>query len=151
MVASRQKNTNPMRSPALGLRLLALLFLSIVVMYVDNRDNYLDAARKAIGAAVYPMRVVVDAPLRFWSWIGDSTTSRNDLELELGRLQVERLLTNARLQRLNALEAENTRLRALLDARVQVPDQIRVAEIMSVDTNPFSHSLVIDVGSRRRI
>lgn len=137
-----------MRSPALGLRLLALLFLSIVVMYVDNRDNYLDAARKAIGAAVYPMRVVVDAPLRFWSWIGDSTTSRNDLELELGRLQVERLLTNARLQRLNALEAENTRLRALLDARVQVPDQIRVAEIMSVDANPFSHSLVIDVGSR---
>lgn len=148
MVASRQKNTNPMRSPALGLRLLALVFLSIVVMYVDNRDNYLDAARKAIGAAVYPMRVVVDAPLRFWSWIGDSTTSRNDLELELGRLQVERLLTNARLQRLNALEAENTRLRALLDARVQVPDQIRVAEIMSVDANPFSHSLVIDVGSR---
>ena len=137
-----------MRSPALGLRLLALVFLSIVVMYVDNRDNYLDAARKAIGAAVYPIRVVVDAPLRFWSWIGDSTTSRNDLELELGRLQVERLLTNARLQRLNALEAENTRLRALLDARVQVPDQIRVAEIMSVDANPFSHSLVIDVGSR---
>ena len=148
MVASRQKNTNPMRSPALGLRLLALVFLSIVVMYVDNRDNYLDAARKAIGAAVYPMRIVVDAPSRFWSWIGDSTTSRNDLELELGRLQVERLLTNARLQRLNALEAENTRLRALLDARVQVPDQIRVAEIMSVDANPFSHSLVIDVGSR---
>lgn len=148
MVASRQKNTNPMRSPALGLRLLALVFLSIVVMYVDNRDNYLDAARKAIGAAVYPMRIVVDAPSRFWSWIGDSTTSRNDLELELGRLQVERLLTNARLQRLNALEAENTRLRALLDARVQMPDQIRVAEIMSVDANPFSHSLVIDVGSR---
>lgn len=148
MVASRQKNTNPMRSPALGLRLLALVFLSIVVMYVDNRDNYLDAARKAIGAAVYPMRVAVDAPSRLWSWIGDSTTSRNDLELELGRLQVERLLTNARLQRLNALEAENTRLRALLDARVQVPDQIRVAEIMSVDANPFSHSLVIDVGSR---
>jgi rod shape-determining protein MreC len=148
MVASRQKNTNPMRSPALGLRLLALVFLSIVVMYIDNRDNYLDAARKAIGAAIYPMRVVVDAPSRFWSWIGDSTTSRNDLELELGRLQVERLLTNARLQRLNALEAENTRLRALLDARVQVPDQIRVAEIMSVDANPFSHSLVIDVGSR---
>ncbi len=137
-----------MRSPALGLRLLALVFLSIVVMYVDNRDNYLDAARKAIGAAVYPMRVAVDAPSRLWSWIGDSTTSRNDLELELGRLQVERLLTNARLQRLNALEAENTRLRALLDARVQVPDQIRVAEIMSVDANPFSHSLVIDVGSR---
>ncbi len=148
MVTSRQQNMNPTRSPALGLRLLALIFLSIVLMYVDNRDDHLNTVRKAIGAAVYPLRVVVDAPVRFWSWLADSTRSRNDLELELGRLQVERLLTNARLQRLSALEAENARLRGLLDARSQVRDEVRVAEIMSVDANPFSHSLVINVGSR---
>ncbi len=148
MVTSRQQNINPTRGPALGLRFLALIFLSIVLMYVDNRDDHLNTVRKAIGAAVYPMRVVVDAPVRFWSWLADSTRSRNDLELELGRLQVERLLTNARLQRLSALEAENARLRGLLDARSQVRDEVRVAEIMSVDANPFSHSLVINVGSR---
>ena len=32
------------------------------------------------------------------------------------------LLTNARLQRLTALEAENARLRALFDARAKTPD-----------------------------
>jgi rod shape-determining protein MreC len=148
MVMSRQQNINPTRGPALGLRFLVLIFLSIVLMYVDNRDDHLNAVRKTIGVAVYPLRVVVDAPVRFWSWLGDSTSSRNDLELELGRLQVERLLTNARLQRLSALEAENARLRALLDARSQVRDEVRVAEIMSVDANPFSHSLVINIGSR---
>lgn len=148
MVASRESRNNPGRIPALGIRVLGLIFISILLMYFDNRNNHLDTVRTSIGAAMYPLRVIVDAPVRFWNWLGDSTTSRNDLELELGRLKAERLLTNARLQKLNALEAENTRLRALLEARATVRDQVRVAEIMSVDANPFDHSLVIDVGTQ---
>ncbi len=148
MVASRDNSNTPGRIPALGLRVLGLIFISILLMYFDNRDNHLDTVRKGIGAAVYPLRVVVDAPVRFWRWLGDSTTSRNDLEQELGRLNAERLVTSARLQKLNALEAENARLRELLDARAQVRDRARVAEIMSVDANPYSHSLVIDVGTQ---
>ena len=148
MVASRENSSSPGRIPALGLRLLSLIVISILLMYFDQRDNHLDTARKAIGAAVYPIRVLVDAPVRFWSWLGDSTTSRNDIVLELDRLKSNQLLTNARLQKLNALEAENARLRAMLDARAQVRDRTRVAEIMSVDANPFSHSLVIDAGTQ---
>ena len=148
MVASRESNNNPGRIPALGLRFLALILVSILLMYVDNRDNHLDAVRSSIGAAVYPLRVIVDAPARLWSWLGESTTSRNDMQLELARLQAERLLTNARLQKLNSLEAENARLRAMLDARARVRDRTRVAEIMSVDANPYDHSLVIDVGTQ---
>ena len=148
MVASRGNNSNPARIPALGIRVIALIIVSILVMYFDNRENHLDGIRSAIGAAVYPVRLVVDAPVRFWGWLGESTTSRNDLELELGRLKAERLLTNARLQRLTALEAENARLRALLDARTRARDEVRVAEIMAVDTNRYDHSLVIALGNR---
>lgn len=148
MVASRESSSNSGRIPALGLRVLGLIFISILLMYVDNRDNHLDTMRKAIGAAVYPLRVVVDAPIRFWGWLSETSTSRDDLRRQLDHLQAERLLTNARLQKLNALEAENNRLRALLDARLQVRDRVRVAEIMSVDANPFNHSLVINIGTQ---
>jgi rod shape-determining protein MreC len=148
MVASRESNSNPGRIPALGARFLGLAFISILLMYFDNRDNHLDAVRKSIGAAVYPVRVIVDAPARIWNWIAETTTSRSDMELELRRLKAERLLTNARLQKLNALEAENARFRAMLDARAQFRDRTRVAEIMSVDANPYDHSLVIDIGSQ---
>jgi rod shape-determining protein MreC len=148
MVASRESTNNPGRIPALGFRVLGLVFISILLMYFDNRDNHLDTVRKSIGAAVHPILVVVDAPLRLWNWLGNSTTSRTNLEMELSRLKSERLLTNARLQKLNALEAENTRLRSMLDARSRVRDQVRVAEIMSVDANPFDHSLVIDIGTQ---
>ncbi|MBU2675524.1 MAG: rod shape-determining protein MreC [Gammaproteobacteria bacterium] len=148
MVASRENSSNPARIPALGLRVLVLIIVSIALMYLDHRENHLDAVRKGIDVAVYPVRLAVDAPLRFWSWLGESTTSRANLELENNRLKSERLLTNARLQRLTALEAENARLRALLDARARVRDEVRVAEIMAVDANPYEHNLIIDIGSR---
>ena len=151
MVASRETSSNPGRIPALGIRALGLIFISIQLMYFDNRDNHLDTVRNGVGAAVYPLRVIVDAPTHLWGWLGEATTSRNDMELELDRLKAERLLTNARLQKLNALEAENSRLRAMLDARAKVRDRTRVAEIMSVDANPYSHSLVIDIGTQEGV
>lgn len=148
MVASRTSSSNPARIPALGVRVLALAALSILLMVLDHRQDHLSTVRRAIGTAVYPIQVVVDAPFRLWAWIRESTSDRNQLHLDLGRLQAERLLTNARLQRLAALEAENTRLRGLLEARTQVRDEVRVAEIMAVDANPYRHNLVIDIGKR---
>ena len=144
------KSSKPHRNPyapALGVRLLLLASLSVLLLYIDNRQNHLDAVRKAIGATVYPLRIIVDAPVSTWRWIRESTASRNTLELENNRLNAERLLTQARLQRYAALEAENARLRAMLEARERVREQVRVAEIMSVSANPFRHTLVIDRGT----
>ena len=135
-------------TPALGLRLLLLAGLSILLLVIDHRDNHLDTVRKAIGATVYPLRVIVDAPVSLWRWSQETTASRNQLQIENSRLNTERLLTKARLQRYSALEAENARLRAMLEARTQVRDQVRVAEIMSASSNPFRHVLVVDKGTR---
>ena len=136
------------RVPALGIRLAALLIASIVLMVLDHRQGHLQTVRQAIGAAVYPLQVIVDAPFRLWEWVREGTTERNQLQLELSRLQAERLLTNARLQRMTALEAENARLRGLLEARARFRDEVRVAEIMAVDANPYRHNIVIDIGER---
>lgn len=134
------------RVPTLGIRLVVFVVLSIILMVLDHRQNHLDTVRRAVGAAVYPLQIVVDAPFRLWAWIRESSTDRNELRLEVSRLQAERLLTNARLQRMSALEAENARLRDLLDARAQVRAEVRVAEIMAVDANPYRHNIVLDVG-----
>ena len=148
MVVSRSNASNPARIPALVTRVVLLALASIILMVLDHRQNHLDTVRQAIGTAVYPIQIVVDAPFRLWAWLREATTSRNELNLEVSRLQAERLLTNARLQRLSALEAENARLRDLLDARNRVRDEVRVAEIMAVEANPYSHSIVVDIGER---
>ena len=144
------KSNSPHRSPyspALGLRLLLLAGLSILLQYIDHRDNHLDAVRKTIGATVYPLRIIVDAPVSSWRWVEETLASRNELQLENSRLNAERLLTQARLQRYSALEAENARLREMLEARSQVSERVRVAEILSVSANPFRHVIVIDKGT----
>src|SRR5690606_10325704 len=134
------------KSPALGLRLLLFAALSVALLVLDHRPNDLVAECKVLGATVYPLRVLVDAPVSTWHWIRDTTASRNELLLEISRLNAERLLAHARLQRFTALESENARLRAMLDATSKVRDQVQVAEIMSVSSNPFRHILVINKG-----
>lgn len=151
MAVSGSDNHRSPNAPALGLRFLLLAGLSILLLVIDHRDNHLDAVRKAIGATVYPLRVLVDAPVSLWHWSNDSLASRNDLQLENSRLQAERLLTQARLQRYAALEAENARLRAMLDARSRMRDEVRIAEIMSASSNPFRHVLVVDKGTNDRV
>ncbi|NCF51021.1 rod shape-determining protein MreC [Gammaproteobacteria bacterium] len=146
MVTSQADNSNPARIPALGARVLALMAISIVLMILDHRQGHLEKVRNVLGVALYPLQVAVDAPFRLWDWLGEGMTTRNELQLEVSRLHAERLLTNARLQRFTALEAENARLRDLLDARSRVRDEIRVAEIMAVDANPYRHNIVIDIG-----
>ncbi len=148
MMTTQSSNTHLARIPALGVRVLALMGLSILLMVLDHRQNHLDTVRRVIGAAVYPIHIVVDAPFRMWEWLSESTADRNELQLEVGRLQAERLLTRARLQQLTALRAENDRLRDLLEARTQIRDEIRVAEIMAVDANPYRHNILIGIGSR---
>jgi rod shape-determining protein MreC len=148
MAATRSYKSNPARIPALGARAFALLLLSLLLMFLDHRDNHLDAVRNTISAAIYPMRIIVDAPAHFWVWARERSKSHDELQRENASLEAEKLLTAARLQRLTALEAENVRLRDLLEARRRVPDEVRVVEIMAVDSNPFKHSIVLDLGSK---
>jgi len=150
MVGS-QSNSNPARIPALGFRAVALIVLSILLMWLDHREHHLDAARRAIGAAVYPIQIVVDAPSRIWSWMREASESKNALQLENSRLKTEALITRGRIQELAALKAENERLRAMLDAREQVRGEVRVAGIMAVDSNPYRHTIVLDVGSNEGV
>ena len=146
--AQSERSHRAPHSRALGLRFSLLAALSVLLLVIDHRDNHLDTVRRAIGATVYPLRVLVDAPVSAWRWASDTTASRGDLLDENDRLKTERLLTRARLQQFAALEAENSRLRAMLDATTRVHNQVRVAQIMSVSSDPFEHVLVIDKGSR---
>lgn len=146
MVTYRSGNTNPARIPALGVRLLICVALSVLLMVVDHRQHHLDAVRKSIGVAVYPLLVIVDSPFRLWGWLTENTADRSELQREQSRLEAELVLTRAELQQLTALRAENDRLRDLLDARPRQRDEIRVAEIMAVDANPYRHNFVINIG-----
>jgi len=134
------------RGPSLGMRLFLLAVCSILLMYLDHQRGHLQTVRQALSVAAYPIRLIVDLPSRAILWAGDSLITRRSLQQDNAQLREEQLESRVRLQRLEALQAENDRLRALLESRPRLPDRILVAEILSVDLDPFRHRLVIDKG-----
>jgi len=130
-----------------GLRLIMLCILSVAIMVLDHNGEHLKVVRRTLSAAVHPLRLIIDAPFSLGHWIGDSAATRSELKDENLRLKEQNLIQSARLQRQIALEAENARLRALLDSTAKVSGRVLIGEIMSIDMNPFRHRITINKGS----
>ena len=131
-----------------GLRLIVLCILSVAIMVLDHNNEHLQTVRRILSAAVHPLRLVIDAPFSLGHWLGDNIASRDELKNENRQLQAQNLMQSVRLQRQVALEAENARLRALLDSTAKVSGRVLIGEIMSIDMNPFRHRITINKGSR---
>jgi rod shape-determining protein MreC len=116
-------------------------------MVWDKREHHLQHLRSAISVVVYPIRAAVDLPFTFADWLSDKLSSHNELLQENQVLRTELLKNRADVQRMIALEAENARLRELMDTAASMVDRTMVAEIMAVDLNPYRHLLVINKGS----
>jgi rod shape-determining protein MreC len=152
MAAARTNNQyQSQQIPALGLRLLLFAGLSILMLIIDYRGNHLATVRNTIGVTVYPLRIIIDAPVSMWNQLRDHSENRNKLRVENNRLKDEILLTHTRMQKYLALENENIRLRTMLEARNRIKNKVSVAGIMSVSANPFRHALVIDKGQNEGV
>jgi rod shape-determining protein MreC len=136
------------RSASPGFRLLLLTILAVTLMVVDHDKEHLTNLRKALSVLIYPIELLVSAPFDISHDLSESLQTREELEAANRRLNQEALVQNARLQRMAALEAENARLRALLDSTEKVGDNILIAEIVSVDMNPFRNMIVVNKGSQ---
>jgi len=116
-------------------------------MVLDHRNGHLESLRSGLSVVVYPLRVVVDLPFSVTRWAQDRLRQRSTLIAENEALRESQLNTRAQLQRLAALEAENARLRALLDSSAKVADRVLVSEVMSVALDRFHHRILIDKGT----
>jgi rod shape-determining protein MreC len=130
-----------------GLRLILIVILSVALMVLDHRNQHLREIRRYMAAAVHPLQQVVHAPVAATRWASENLAARTRLLAENSELQRERLEREGRLQRMAALEAENARLRALLESTAKVGDQVLIAEILSVDMDPLRHRIVLNKGS----
>jgi rod shape-determining protein MreC len=143
-----QSEPGRFRSSSPGLRLVLLCILSIALMVLDQRNQHLVDVRKALAVVLSPIQSLVSAPFTVSRAISESISTRGQLLEENRSLRESELVQNSRLQRMAALEAENARLGALLDSTKKVDANIVIAEIVSVDMNPFRSMIVINKGSR---
>jgi rod shape-determining protein MreC len=147
-LTSVERDPGSFRSASPAFRLILLVILSVTLMVLDHQNQHLIGVRKILSVALQPIQALVSAPSSIGRNVAKTVASRSDLRAENLRLRQEALVVNARLQRMTALEAENARLRALLDSTARVDDNILIAEIVSVDMNPFRNTIVINKGGR---
>lgn len=129
-----------------GARFLLLAIVCVALMLLDSREQHLVRVRQALTVVVYPVRVLVDLPFRTWHSVRDTFAARDALIAENQQFRRERLETEARLQRLAALEMENARLRELLDSTARVGSRALVAEILAVDLDPYRQRFDLNRG-----
>lgn len=138
----RLRNSSP------GLRLILLCTIAVTLMVLDHREDYLSGARLGIAVMLRPLEILVSSPFELSRSLSETFANRNELLVDNQRLLDEALIRSAALLRMAALEAENARLRALLDSTAKVGDDMLIAEIVSVDMNPFRNVILINKGGR---
>ena len=126
---------------------MVFVVFSLVLMTVDHRQHHLENVRSVLSFVVSPLQYMLGLPIDAGHWLGEALTTRQSLEEQNAELRTKQLLQSARLQKMAALEAENERLRALLDSSVKVGERVLVAELLEVDFDPFSQEIVINKGS----
>lgn len=130
-----------------SIQALFLVLLCISLMVFDHRFQQLESVRSQVSLALTPIRYIVSLPATAGNWINDWFTSHTEL-LEINKLlKAEGRILNAQLQKLTVLAEENARLRSLLGASRKISDDVIVAELLSVDQNPFSQLIEINKGS----
>ncbi len=147
MAGLKPTDVLPGRGPALGTRLFLLLACSILLMVLDSREDYLQYIHSKLNIVVYPIQAAVDLPFALADWVSTSLASRRQLLAENRDLRHQQLRSDASVQKMIAIEAENARLRALMDTAALMTDRTMVTEIMAIDLNPYRRLLTINKGS----
>jgi len=116
-------------------------------MTLDHRTTYVNSIRSSISVLVYPFQYLVNFPANVGDWASDSFTSRKTLQEDNSTLRTQNLILTAQLQKLNFIESENIHLRNLLESSKQVGERILIAELLSIDMDPYRQQVTINKGS----
>ncbi len=116
-------------------------------MTLDYRTDTVRSIRAGLSVIVYPVQYLVDLPSNFINWTTDTFVTRHTLQEENSSLRTQNQILKAQLQKFTFIEAENVHLRELLQSSRRVGERMLIAELLSVDLDPFRRQVVINKGS----
>lgn len=147
MVAEKDNQRRP-RIPALNTKLIIFVVLSFILLINDQRNNYLSILRNSIAIAIYPLQSTVEIPSRLINWFDLRIKSKEILIQENQNLISQQKINSSILQRYESLEQENVRLKQILNAANNLDNKVEITRIISINVNPYRHTIVIDKGER---
>jgi rod shape-determining protein MreC len=131
-----------------GFRFTLYAILSIVIMFLDQKGEYLEQVRYALSIAAQPIEMAVSSPSAAWRWMQESTATRDALKAENTRLITRNRELELRSMRYEALAHENDQLRGLQEALPPVAERWIVAEIVDIQLNGLRQRVLVNRGTR---
>ncbi len=126
-------------------------FLIAALLAADLRYSGLATFRSVVDTALTPVYWIADIPRSLGAWQDRTIRSRSRLLEDNDRLRRENLILQGRSQQLASLQADNARLRALLNSTALLRDDVLVTEIIGVSPDPVRHQLVLDKGAEAEV
>ena len=120
-------------------------------MFVDHHRQHLSGVRTTISTFIAPITFLADVPADFFAWGGERMMSRSQLSRNNSRLKNDNLILRAQLLKYVSMQADNARLRNLLGTENKQVERRLVAEIMHIDSDPFSMKFMINKGSKHDV
>ncbi|MFN7086913.1 MAG: rod shape-determining protein MreC [Burkholderiales bacterium] len=129
-------------------RLLIFSLLSLAMLVSDARFKYLEALRQVAAVIVYPLQRIAHAPAGIAQRAAEFFVTHASLRADNARLARQNIENAALLLQLKSLEAENSHLRQLFEARERIAIKSTFAEVLYAAPDPFTRKIIIDKGSQ---
>jgi rod shape-determining protein MreC len=135
------------RGPSPLARLAFFGLLSLALLFADTRYRYLESVRQAVAIVLYPVERMLDMPGAAFAYVSDYFGSKRRLADENAMLRQELVARAPATQGYAREQAENARLRALLDVRAQYAATAVAVQVLYTSRDPFTQKVFVDKGT----
>jgi len=125
--------------------------LAIFLMVADARFKLTQPLRTMVATVLHPVERVLRVPIDGWLGAGRYAMGLQHAVSAEDKARAALARQSERASRVEQLEAENNRLRALLGLRTAITARSQPAEILYEASDPFSRKVVIDRGTTQGV
>ena len=128
-------------------RLILVLCCSMALIFFDHKMASFETARGYLQSLVSPLQYMANAPKQMMTWASENIVIRQQLMEENQNFRENEQFFHEQVMQLSIVRQENERLRSLLSSPVRGEIKKMFAEILSVDSDPYSHQVLINRGA----
>ena len=136
------------RGPSELVRLLFFVLLSLLLLFIDARFQYLQSTRNAISILMYPLQRLAALPPALWRDTSDYLTFQVHLVQDNQQLREQHDSDAAQLHKMQDMQAENDLLRSMLDIRQRLGLDLHLSKVIYLEQDLSLRKLMIDLGAQ---
>lgn len=139
------------RGPSAVARLVFFSVLSLLLLFVDARYQYLESTRQIISIIIYPFQRLTALPGEMWDGANAFIALQSHLVAENEQLHLQHDADSAQLRQMETVLSENAQLRALLDVKQRAEYSVQAAQIVYLERDIFKRKLFVDAGEQNGV